>query len=575
MNLVVNRDIENIEANDNEIGVINALIKEKNLNENLISIVIKFVRYLRGNNFVIPLTASIMFLEIIEGFSILRKKEFLYISKSIFCKTQMEYDSYEDLFAKFFFEKEVESLAILAEQEKKVLAEKYNNMISATNKEIEELEKKAREQERKALEEVLSAKYKVYREQGELLEDIKEETMKSFEDIKKEYIEETKNEDDYLDIAEALMLLKKDFLSKLSDNQKSLNFNDVKEDIQNIMLKNMEKNNDEGLNELLLSTASTICKIETEFNKKMKEIENDLSLSKEEKQKQLNELKINNRSELESYSLNIKMATGNHRDEFIGKGAVIELLKNTDRVVSGLNDEEYNSLLYYIKANAPKFRTKVGRSMKKAKVKQFDYKKTLQKSVRHNGIPIDLFYKKPVVKKFKLFCVLDISGSVSKYLKVLSSFLFELNSVFSGGIEVYGFVSDLIDFTEVFKSGSLEEATEATKGHRGYSNYYKCLQDFYDNCYDRIDKDSIILYFGDARNNKNAAGEEILHTISKRARYSVWINGEEKSKWNTGDSIMDVYSKNVNVTYEVNKINQLIHFLNDFSIRDTSIDSVI
>lgn len=545
--------------------VVEDIGKKSGMNDNLISIIIKLVRFLRDNEFSIPLTASIMFLEMIKNFDFLSKKEFLYISKSIFCKTQMEYESYNDLFNKFFFEKEIETIKWLAEQEQKNIEAEFAEAKAKMDADIEKIKAEQIAKSKIAIEEVLSARYKVYKEQEEFVS-ISEKSEMSFEDIVKKYIENTEKENDSMELTKEFIGLKRDIIKELVKDKEKIDFNSIKENLEKLMMKNFIEDNNMEFNNLLLKTAETVSKVEGEYNKRLNKINKETNELAAKKQSELNNLLLQKNKAVEK--VKVKLSAKNHRQEFEGKGAVIELLKNTDRTVTALSNEEYASLIYYIKANASKFRTKIGNSMKKAKNKQFDYKKTLQESVKYNGIPLKLYYKKPIVKKFKLFVVLDVSGSVSKYLKVLSAFLFELNTVFNGGIEVYGFVSDLLNFTDGFKRNSLDEAVQCTLGHRGYSNYYKALADFYSECYQRVDKDSIILYFGDARNNKNQSGEELLYNINKRAKYSVWLNPEPKNEWNTGDSVMNIYSRNVNATYEVNKVNQLIYFLNNFSINN-------
>lgn len=545
--------------------VVEAIGKESGMNDNLISIVIKLVRFLRDNEFSVPLTASIMFLEMIKNFEFLSKKEFLHISKSIFCKTQMEYEAYDDLFTKFFFEKEIETIKWLAEQEQKNIESEFAKAKAQMDEDVKKIKAEQIAKSKVAIEEVLSARYKVYKDQEDFVAMNTTNDM-SFENILEKYIENTKAENDSMQLTKEFINLKREIIKELVKDKEQIDFCSIKKNLEKLMMQNFIEDNNMKFNNLLLKSAETVSKVENEYNKRLNKINKETNELTSQKKRELNDLLLQKNKAVEK--VKIKLTTQTHRQEFEGRGAVIELLKNTDRTVTELNNDEYDSLMYYIKANASKFRTKIGSSMKKAKNKQFDYKKTLEQSVKYNGIPLKLYYKKPIVKKFKLFVVLDVSGSVSKYLKVLSAFLFELNTVFNGGIEVYGFVSDLLDFTDGFKKNSLDEAVKCTLGHRGYSNYYKALTDFYSECYQRIDKDSIILYFGDARNNKNKSGEEVLYNINKRAKYSVWLNPEPKHKWNTGDSVIDIYSRNVNATYEVNKVNQLIYFLNNFAINN-------
>ena len=543
------------------------MLKKDNVNTNLTAVLIKLMRYLRQNNFIVPITSGIMFIDMIKNsdFNCLNKSQFMYISKAVFCTNQLEYDCYEDLFQKFFFNIEITSLELLAENEKRMLEKQLSDSRAAIKQEIEKIQEESLKRRKEALEEVLSANFKVYRDHNKLLDEIHDAVNRecSFDKIKNQYLDRLKQEDDSK-LTAAFIELKKDVIRELSSKEEKIDFDGIKNKLQQLMMENLMGDNNEDLNKLLLQSANTVTKVDTELSKLLRKVDKDAKEAKLQREQELN--KINSDISKEIENVKVKLSAKSHRESFQGKGAVIELLRNGDKSISRLNKTEYQSLLYYIKVNAPKFRTKVGASMKQDKNKEFDFRKTIQNSVKYNGIPLKFYYKRKVKKKYKLFCILDVSGSVSKYLEALSLFLYELNTVFNGGIEIYGFVSDLLDFTDVFKNQTVDEAVKLTQGRRGYSNYNKALNDFYDNCYQRIDKESIILYFGDARNNKNASGKEILSAINSKAGYSVWLNSEEHKEWDTGDSIMSTYSKYVNSVFEINTVEQMIYFLNNFSM---------
>ena len=544
------------------------MLKKDNINTNLTAVLIKLMRYLRQNNFIVPITSGIMFIDMIKNsdFNCLNKSQFMYISKAVFCTNQLEYDCYEDLFQKFFFNIEITSLELLAENEKRMLEKQLSDSRATIKQEIEKIQEESLKRRKEALEEVLSANFKVYRDHNKLLDEIQKDTVNrecSFDKIKNQYLDRLKQEDDSK-LTAAFIELKKDVIRELSSKEEKIDFNDIKNKLQQLMMENLMGDNNEDLNKLLLQSANTVTKVDTELSKLLRKVDKNAKEAKLQREQELN--KINSDISKEIENVKVKLSAKSHRESFQGKGAVIELLRNGDKSISRLNKTEYQSLLYYIKVNAAKFRTKVGASMKQDKNKEFDFRKTIQDSVKYNGIPLKFYYKRKIKKKYKLFCILDVSGSVSKYLEALSLFLYELNTVFNGGIEIYGFVSDLLDFTDVFKNQTVNEAVKLTQGRRGYSNYNKALNDFYDNCYQRIDKESIILYFGDARNNKNASGKEILSAINSKAGYSVWLNSEEHEKWDTGDSIMSTYSKYVNSVFEINTVEQMIYFLNNFSM---------
>lgn len=546
-------------------------IKEMNssLNDSLIYTVVKFVNFLRDNGYIIPTSSLISFCEMISKFDVLDKQTYIGVSKSIFCSSRLEYDSYEHLFNMFFSFNE--SVNLNLELNKKIKDSK--KILKSIKKEYEEsLNKyvtKLNEEFKVSLRELLKSNFEAYNliEKSGLV--LTEEDKSYLLDLLNNNSEFSLCDNKFF-IKALLFFNKEDLIDCLLKTE--VNFDEVKRVFQDIMLDNFTYSNSNELhgratriNEILISSSEVYSKVKKNITTLNKEKELKINSFKTKLESEIQDTKDKYNSDISA--IKMKLSTLNHREEFIGGfNSVIELESNGDKTISKLSKEEYTFLKYYIRLNASKFRTKLGRSMKKYKSKVFDIKKTVQESVKFNGSPVKYYYKKPSVKKYKLVCILDISGSVSKYLEILLAFFYEISSVFNGGVEFYGFVSTLMDFTDVFKNGCLDDVVESIQGYRGYSNYGKAILDFYENNYKKIDSNTIILYFGDARNNSNKSQVEILETINKKVKYSVWLNPEETEKWNNGDSIIGEYSKCVNDTYCVNTAEQLIDFLNNFSV---------
>ena len=79
----------------------------------------------------------------------------------------------------------------------------------------------------------------------------------------------------------------------------------------------------------------------------------------------------------------------------------------------------------------------------------------------------------------------------------------------------------------------------------------------------QITKDSIVIFMGDARNNKNATAEEFMKNIGHRAKKCLWLNTETVEKWDKADSIASVYEKYAKM-YEVVNTAELINFIEEF-----------
>lgn len=530
------------------------------LNDSIIYSVVKFANFLREKSFTIPTSSLISFCQMLNGFDLLNKEEYYLISKSVFCSSRLEYSSYESLFNKFFSFDNREGLGI--ELDKK-MEESKRQIQDLQNKLSEELDKKTLELTKEAMgfiSKMVDSKFKSFKIHKETINDLKEEELEEVEILIKK-LNKDKEESDYL--KSLITFNKEGILNYL--NKKNIQYDKVASMLEDMIMLNFSNKNLNSVSEVLISSSATLSKIDDEIEKFNKRSENELNNLKKNYENIITDTK--NKYNEDISKIKMKISTLNHREECTeGRNSVIEVVNNCDKTISKLSKTEYSYLRYYIRLNASKFRTRIGRSMKQYKSKTFDIKKTVQESIKFNGSPIQYYYKKPVVKKYKLVCILDISGSVSKYLELLLAFFFEISSVFNGGVEFYGFVSTLIDFTDVFKNGNLEDVVESIKGYRGYSNYGKAIGDFYESNYKKIDANTIVLYFGDARNNKNDSNSNILEKINNKVEYSVWLNPEEEYKWDSGDSVMSTYGKVTDSVYCVNEVKQLIDFLNDFSI---------
>lgn len=514
------------------------------MNDNIIDLVLGFTCYLRNNKFNISVDAEISFFQILPQINIFNYDDFYNISKALFCNNIFTFSIFDRLFNEYMHHKDKVIVQKLIDKEKQRLRENAKIELDKTAERINKrIENKRILQSN--FDEIIDKKIPI--------------PKKSISDEVEEFVKE-----DYQAVLDFDKLKSSEIAQQIENTSKFVV--KYKSRLKRLLVSNLSEKNYNEVNDLVFNQLKRLQQIEKMLNEKKELDENTIEIKakrsletkrkslRKEQDKQLEELKV-------------KYGVIEHREEFKGKGAVIDLLKQQDKIISDLTDTEYTSLLYYINLNASKFRTKVSLSMKQSKYKVIDMKKTVNQSFKYGGIPIKLYYKKPIIKKYKLFCLFDISGSVSKYLSILTPFLMELNTVFNGGIEVYCFVNSIINFTNDFKENTVNELINSISNYRGYSDYYTALEQFYNETIGRMDRNSLILYFGDARNNKNETGTYFLEKIKSKVAYTVWLNPEPKDKWDTADSIISQYSKCVNNTYEISTVRHLIKFLNNFSIR--------
>ena len=92
------------------------------------------------------------------------------------------------------------------------------------------------------------------------------------------------------------------------------------------------------------------------------------------------------------------------------------------------------------------------------------------------------------------------------------------------------------------------------------SNYFKPLEQLATKHINHINKETLLLFIGDARNNANPSGLQYLRAVVDKAKTSWWLNTEGADEWGTGDSVAPQYSS-VLPMHEVVTLAQLVDFI--------------
>lgn len=73
------------------------------------------------------------------------------------------------------------------------------------------------------------------------------------------------------------------------------------------------------------------------------------------------------------------------------------------------------------------------------------------------------------------------------------------------------------------------------------TDYGEMFADFWRRCERELDSHTTVIILGDARNNYLPEGAEVLQQIRRRVKQVWWLNPEARSRWNSGDAVMDRY----------------------------------
>lgn len=189
---------------------------------------------------------------------------------------------------------------------------------------------------------------------------------------------------------------------------------------------------------------------------------------------------------------------------------------------------------------------------------KLDIRKTIRDNWVNQGVLFNLRWSYKKIDRPKILVICDVSGSVGAYARFMLLFLFSLTEVISK-IRAFVFSSYLGEVTNEFKGSNLEKAIESalSKYGGGSTDYAHSFSDFISLCLDDIDKKTTVVILGDARNNFGLDKAYLLKSVYQRAKQVYWLNPEGKYRWNTGDSVMNIYSAYCTKVFECGTLKQL------------------
>lgn len=257
-----------------------------------------------------------------------------------------------------------------------------------------------------------------------------------------------------------------------------------------------------------------------------------------------------------------------HRAEFYGGGSVqtmdSELMRIAEKPFKQLSAWEKELIRDYLRQNLLAFKTRMARNINGERRLSLNLEETLRESIRTCGQPMNLVYKIPRRSKADLILILDVSGSCKAVSELMLTFIGLLKESFPRGCSAFAFVNTLYDISKVYDTADIEQSIREVLNmiprSGQYSNYEIPLRSMWEVYRSRITKDSMVIFIGDARNNKNDSGEEFMKNICRKAKSAYWLNTDTKDKWDEGDSIASVYGHYAKM-YEVLNTKQLLGFI--------------
>jgi uncharacterized protein with von Willebrand factor type A (vWA) domain len=206
----------------------------------------------------------------------------------------------------------------------------------------------------------------------------------------------------------------------------------------------------------------------------------------------------------------------------------VSILEKKD--IEGFNTDDIQIAHVIIKNLLSSFKIhKTRRSKGSKRPKDLEFRQTIRQSLKSDGIPLELFYRKKKRRLRKLVVLADVSGSMSRYVGFVLPFLLGLRSVGSRA-EVFVFSTSLTPVTNIIRKFDIDQAlktiSDTVLDWSGGTKIGYSLHQFREQNERRLlNKRSVVVIISDGW---DLGGRVLLkremETIWRKTYRTVWLN---------------------------------------------------
>jgi uncharacterized protein with von Willebrand factor type A (vWA) domain len=209
----------------------------------------------------------------------------------------------------------------------------------------------------------------------------------------------------------------------------------------------------------------------------------------------------------------------------------------TRRPFAELDPDALDEARAAARAIGRRFAARAARRERRMRRGRIDIRRTIRRAVARGGALVDLQRRGKRPGKPHLVVLCDVSGSVARASDLLLALLAGCEGAF-GRVLRYAFVDHLVPVEYV--DGQIRPDGELDL--YGFSDHGTMLAELEATAAEQIDRRTVLLVLGDARNNRRAARADVLRRLARRARAVVWVVPEPRARWDTGDSALASYA---------------------------------
>lgn len=175
---------------------------------------------------------------------------------------------------------------------------------------------------------------------------------------------------------------------------------------------------------------------------------------------------------------------------------------------------------------------------------------------------MELLFRKPRPGKTNLVALVDVSFSTAVAADFLLALLAPSRGFFRR-VTLFAYVDTMVEFS--YEGGQVVPHDRIDVNAR--SDFGKVLSRFLDQHGGRLDRNTVVLILGDARNNRLPPRADVLARLRQKARLVLWLNPESPERWDTGDSVMRAYARHVDMLLAAHNLATLEAALNGLATR--------
>jgi uncharacterized protein len=203
-----------------------------------------------------------------------------------------------------------------------------------------------------------------------------------------------------------------------------------------------------------------------------------------------------------------------------------------------------------------RFRIRLGRRLRIARVGRVDFRRTIRAALEHGGALIDLNFRARRPRHLDLVILADISGSVRYAAQLMLELMAGARGCFRR-ISSFVYVDHLAEAD--FEQGHLVMTPALDLYAR--SDFGRVLGELWARRTGLLTRGTIVVIMGDGRNNRLPARADLVREIARVSRAVVWLNPEDPARWGTGDSAIKQYAREVKAVVPSRNLRELQHAL--------------